>query len=82
MTISQPLAQIQSQPKPANCDRRILLFDLSVGGHHPAYIQHLIRYWGEQNCCRPQISATASGCSGNRRILWKRSRQVRPHYRG
>ncbi|MBD2213609.1 glycosyltransferase family 4 protein [Nostoc linckia FACHB-104] len=29
-------------------DRRILLFDLSVGGHHPAYIQHLIRYWGEQ----------------------------------
>lgn len=29
-------------------DRRILLFDLSVGGHHPGYIQHLIRYWGEQ----------------------------------
>lgn len=30
-------------------DRRIMLFDLSVGGHHPGYIQHLIRYWGEQD---------------------------------
>ncbi len=29
-------------------DRRILLFDLSGGGHHPAYIMHLIRYWGER----------------------------------
>jgi glycosyltransferase involved in cell wall biosynthesis len=27
----------------------IMLFDLSVGGHHPAYIQHLIRYWGEHH---------------------------------
>lgn len=25
--------------------RRILLFDLSVRGHHPSYILHLIRYW-------------------------------------
>lgn len=24
---------------------KIMLFDLSVGGHHAAYIQHLIRYW-------------------------------------
>ena len=24
---------------------RLLLFDLSVHGHHPAYIQHLIHYW-------------------------------------
>ena len=31
-----------------NRNRRILLFDLSVGGHHPAYIMHLIRYWGER----------------------------------
>lgn len=29
-------------------NRRILLFDLGLGGHHGAYIQHLIRYWSEQ----------------------------------
>jgi glycosyltransferase involved in cell wall biosynthesis len=27
---------------------RLLLFDLSVHGHHPAYIQHLIHYWHQQ----------------------------------
>lgn len=27
---------------------RIMLFDLSVRGHHPIYIQHLIKYW--RNC--------------------------------
>jgi glycosyltransferase involved in cell wall biosynthesis len=30
-------------------ERKILLFDLSVGGHHAAYIQHLICYLVEQN---------------------------------
>ncbi|HEY9852602.1 MAG TPA: glycosyltransferase family 4 protein [Leptolyngbyaceae cyanobacterium] len=30
------------------CDRKIMLFDLSVKGHHPNYIQHLIKYWYEQ----------------------------------
>lgn len=28
--------------------RKLMLFDLSINGHHPAYIQHLIRYWCEQ----------------------------------
>lgn len=28
--------------------RNLMLFDLSVGGHHPGYIQHLIEYWSEQ----------------------------------
>lgn len=28
-------------------DRNIMLFDLSINGHHPAYIRHLICYWGE-----------------------------------
>ncbi|MBE9028807.1 glycosyltransferase family 4 protein [filamentous cyanobacterium LEGE 11480] len=28
--------------------RRIMLFDLDVRGHHPGYIQHLISYWIEQ----------------------------------
>ena len=29
------------------CDR-ILIFDLSIGGHHPGYILHLIQYWHER----------------------------------
>lgn len=32
----------------ASSDRRLLLFDLSVGGHHAAYIQHLLNYWCQQ----------------------------------
>jgi glycosyltransferase involved in cell wall biosynthesis len=28
---------------------RLLLFELSVGGHYPSYVQHLITYWQEQN---------------------------------
>jgi glycosyltransferase involved in cell wall biosynthesis len=32
----------------SSSSRRILVFDLSVGGHHPGYILHLIQYWGEQ----------------------------------
>ena len=30
-----------------NCNRRLMLFDLSTRGHHPNYIQYLIRYWSE-----------------------------------
>ncbi|MCG8367666.1 MAG: glycosyltransferase [Pseudanabaenales cyanobacterium] len=30
------------------CDRTIMLFDLSIRGHHPSYIQHLIDYWCRQ----------------------------------
>lgn len=28
--------------------RKLMLFDLSVGGHHAVYIQHLLRYWCER----------------------------------
>jgi glycosyltransferase involved in cell wall biosynthesis len=28
--------------------RKIMLFDLSVRGHHPSYIQHLIKYWQDK----------------------------------
>ncbi len=31
-----------------NSVRNLMLFDLSLGGHHPAYIEHLLRYWCEQ----------------------------------
>ncbi|MBD2777374.1 glycosyltransferase [Iningainema tapete] len=29
-------------------DRKIMLFDLVIDGHHAGYIYHLIRFWGEQ----------------------------------
>ena len=28
---------------------KLMLFDLSVKGHHPGYIQHLIKYWQKRN---------------------------------
>mgnify|MGYP006273905543 CR=1 FL=1 len=30
---------------PINPGEKLLIFDLSVRGHHPGYIQHLIEYW-------------------------------------
>jgi glycosyltransferase involved in cell wall biosynthesis len=27
--------------------QKLMFFDLSINGHHPAYIQHLIQFWGE-----------------------------------
>lgn len=27
----------------------ILIFDLEVGGHHPGYLRHLLRYWSDIN---------------------------------
>lgn len=29
-------------------DRQLMLFDLSIYGHHPSYIQHFINYWSKQ----------------------------------
>ena len=31
-----------------NSDRKLMLFDLSIYGHHPCYIQHFINYWSQQ----------------------------------
>lgn len=31
-----------------NRERKLMLFDLSIYGHHPSYIQHLIEYWCKQ----------------------------------
>ncbi|NJL56495.1 hypothetical protein HC928_15975 [bacterium] len=42
----QVLSQKGYQPRG---DRKLMLFDLSVRGHHPSYIQHLIRYWSVWN---------------------------------
>ncbi len=40
-----------SSVKGVDCesDRRVMLFDLSIRGHHPNYIQCLIQYWYKQN---------------------------------
>ena len=32
----------------SHSDRKIMLFDLVIDGHHAGYIYHLIRFWGEQ----------------------------------
>lgn len=29
-------------------NRKLMLFDLSIYGHHPSYIQHFINYWSKQ----------------------------------
>lgn len=34
---------------PINSDRKLMLFDLSIFGHHPSYIQHFINYWTTQS---------------------------------
>ncbi|TFI55188.1 glycosyltransferase family 1 protein [Mastigocladus laminosus UU774] len=48
MTTSYKLTEPQLKHK-ALSRRRIMLFDMSCGGHHGAFIQHLIRYWGEHD---------------------------------
>lgn len=42
---SDTLKQSISQQTDAQKSPRIMLFDLSINGHHPAYIRHLIYYW-------------------------------------
>lgn len=44
---SQNLSLELKNIKP-NSDRRLMLFDLSIYGHHPSYIQHFIKYWSQQ----------------------------------
>jgi glycosyltransferase involved in cell wall biosynthesis len=39
---AQAIAQAHAQPE---SDRRLLLFDLALGGHHGSYIRHLLDYW-------------------------------------
>ena len=33
--------------RPSIAIARLLIFELSTGGHYPGYIQHLVRYWRE-----------------------------------
>ncbi|MEB3280496.1 MAG: glycosyltransferase [Lyngbya sp.] len=43
----------------AKSDRQLMLFDLSVKGHHPIYIQHLIQYW-HKNSLSGQLNVVVS----------------------
>ncbi|MCA1994989.1 MAG: glycosyltransferase, partial [Coleofasciculus sp. S288] len=37
-----------SDNRQIKCNKKFMLFDLSIRGHHPSYIQHLINHWYEQ----------------------------------
>lgn len=47
--MSAPKQAVSTQNNLSNLSdqTKIMLFDLSVGGHHATYIQHLIRYWSK-----------------------------------
>lgn len=56
MTTSETMWNL-SHPKDAtqkfeyrniDCDRKLIVFELGYTGHYPAYIQHLAKYWCEQ----------------------------------
>jgi glycosyltransferase involved in cell wall biosynthesis len=49
MQTQSPLTLPNYESSIINNQSRILLFDSSVGGHHAAYIRHLISYWCNQN---------------------------------
>ncbi len=36
---------LKVEPKNSLCDRRILVFELAVGGHHPVYLRYLVQHW-------------------------------------
>ncbi len=40
---------LNTQASIRTSDSRLMLFELSVGGHYPGYIQHLVRYWRERS---------------------------------
>jgi glycosyltransferase involved in cell wall biosynthesis len=47
ITPSKQTGYLSSNTHPLACEKRLLVFDLSLGGHHPGYILHLVKYWGE-----------------------------------
>jgi glycosyltransferase involved in cell wall biosynthesis len=40
---------LQTQSEKISCDRRLMLFDLALGGHHGNYIRHLIEFWCDRD---------------------------------
>jgi glycosyltransferase involved in cell wall biosynthesis len=42
-------SRLKTQDSKRTSDSRLMLFELSVGGHYPGYIQHLVRYWRERS---------------------------------
>ncbi len=45
---NQLIAPILGTEAKVGSEYRLMLFELSIDGHYPSYIQHLVRYWGEQ----------------------------------
>lgn len=43
-----PSKNINSSINPGGSKQKLLLFDLSIYGHHPSYIQHFIEHWSQQ----------------------------------
>lgn len=49
MTMQHSNKNLFLEDKVFNHDCNIMLFDLSIYGHHPSYILHLINYWRDKN---------------------------------
>ncbi|OLP20478.1 glycosyl transferase family 1 [Leptolyngbya sp. 'hensonii'] len=49
MVASNPGNFIASDQAQDAKHRHLMLFELSVGGHYPGYIQHLVQYWRDQH---------------------------------
>ncbi len=43
-----------------NSKQKLLLFDLSIYGHHPSYIQHFVEYWSKTNSSAESLSIVVS----------------------
>jgi glycosyltransferase involved in cell wall biosynthesis len=48
MLASRKGTQSEHKSEKFNSERKIMLFELDVRGHHPGYIQHLVTYWCQQ----------------------------------
>lgn len=48
MLAPRPDTQSDQASGRLSSDRKIMLFELDVRGHHPGYVQHLVTYWCQQ----------------------------------
>jgi glycosyltransferase involved in cell wall biosynthesis len=47
------LSHSEAEKSKSSSNRKLMLFDLVVGGHHGSYIQHLVEYW-----CQEELSGS------------------------
>jgi glycosyltransferase involved in cell wall biosynthesis len=48
MLASDQATHFTSNMHRPNSDRKVMLFELDTRGHHPGYIQHLVKYWCDE----------------------------------